>query len=177
MAKIAAKRYGDALFEVAKESGTLERLFEEAKMIMVILEENPEIVECMRHPKVTTAEKRTVLEDLFGEDFSSEMVELLVMLTEKDHSEEMRNVLQHFIEKVKEENGIGSATVTTAIELSQEKKIAVENRLLETTKYKKLEIQFWVDTSIIGGMIIRIGDRVVDSSIRTKLENIVHELR
>ncbi len=59
--------------------------------------------------------------------------------------------------------------MVTAIELSGEQKEKVEQKLLETTSYEKFEMNYEVDSSLIGGMVIRIGDRIVDSSIRTKL--------
>ena len=62
------------------------------------------------------------------------------------------------------------------MELSDEKKKAIENRLLETTEYKSLEISYEIDPSLIGGMQIRIGDRVVDSSVKTRLNDLAHSL-
>lgn len=78
---------------------------------------------------------------------------------------------------MKEEKKIGSARVVTAIELSGEQKEKVEQKLLETTSYEKFEMNYEVDSSLIGGMVIRIGDRIVDSSIRTKLYELSKNLR
>ena len=66
--------------------------------------------------------------------------------------------------------------VTTAVELSPQEKEEVEKRMLATTDYRTVECHYQVDVSIIGGMIIRMGDRVVDSSIRTKLNKLEREL-
>jgi F-type H+-transporting ATPase subunit delta len=60
--------------------------------------------------------------------------------------------------------------------LSDAQKAAVEKRLLETTKYVEFEIHYRVDAAVIGGMVIRIGDRVVDSTIKTKLHDLTREL-
>ena len=75
----------------------------------------------------------------------------------------------YFVDRVKEHKNIGTAYVTSAVELSEAQKAAVEKRLLETTKYVEFEMHYSVDTDLIGGMVIRIGDRVVVSSIKTKL--------
>ena len=66
--------------------------------------------------------------------------------------------------------------VTSAVLLSEEQKQRVEKRLLETTQYVDLEITYAVDESLLGGLVIRIGDRVVDSSIRTRLEEVKRDL-
>ena len=67
--------------------------------------------------------------------------------------------------------------MVTAIELSGEQKEKVEQKLLEMTSYEKFEMNYEVDSSLIGGMVIRIGDRIVDSSIRTKLYELSKNLR
>ena len=78
---------------------------------------------------------------------------------------------------MKEEKRIGSARVVTTIELSEEQKEKVEQKLLKTTSYEQFEMNYEVDASLIGGMVIRIGDRIVDSSIRTKLYELSKNLR
>ena len=65
----------------------------------------------------------------------------------------------------------------TAVQLTAEQQNKVEKRLLETTSYRDFEMHYETDPSLIGGMVIRIGDRVVDSSIRTKLDNMTKNLR
>ena len=62
------------------------------------------------------------------------------------------------------------------MELSKNQKKEVENRLLETTSYVQMEMEYSVDKSLIGGMVIRIGDRVVDTSIKNKLNELSKEL-
>ena len=98
------------------------------------------------------------------------------MIVEKDHYNEIESVFTYFMEQVKEYKNIGTAYVTSAMELSDAQKAAVEKRLLETTKYVKFEMHYDVDAALIGGMVIRIKDRVVDSSIQTKLYDLTREL-
>ena len=88
----------------------------------------------------------------------------------------MPAILDYFLVKVKEHRNIGTAFVTTAASLSDEQKTKVESRLLETTKYEKMDITYNEDASLIGGMVIRIGDRVVDSSIKTKIYELTKDL-
>ena len=105
-----------------------------------------------------------------------ELTGLMHMLAEKGHYPEIDEVLNYFLDCVKEHKNIGIAYVSTAVELSDAQKKAVEKRLLETTKYVEFEMHYSVDTDLIGGMVIRIGDRVVDSSIKTKLNDLTREL-
>ena len=77
---------------------------------------------------------------------------------------------------MKEYKGIGIAWVSSALPLSDAQKAAVEKKLLETAKYKKMEMHYETDESLIGGMVIRIGDRVVNSSISYKLDSLKRSL-
>ena len=88
----------------------------------------------------------------------------------------MISILEYFIQRVKEFKKIGAAYVTSAVELGAEQKAALEKRLLETTGYVQFEMHYDVDASLLGGMVIRIGDRVVDSSIKTRLYELKKEL-
>ena len=117
-----------------------------------------------------------MLEDIFTGQVSRELVGLMRMVVEKDHYNELDSVLVYFIDKVKEYKNIGTAYVTSAAALSDSQKAAVEKKLLETTKYVEFEMHFDVDATLIGGMKIRIGDRVVDSSVKNKLNDLTREL-
>lgn len=176
MAKLVSKTYGDALFGVAIESEQLGAYWDEVKAVRAALSENPELFKLMSHPKIVKEEKVKIVEDIFAGKVSGELVGLLRMIVEKGHFEEMDAVLEYFEAQVKEHKNIGTAYVTTAMELSDTQKTAVEKRLLETTKYVEFEMHYAVDSSLIGGMVIRIGDRVVDSSVKTKIATLTREL-
>ena len=169
MAKLVSKTYGDALFEVALESGRMDEFRDEAVAVKAALK-------LMSHPKIVKEEKVKIIEDIFAEKISAEFVGLLRLIVEKGHFAKVDTVLDYFIDCVKEYKNIGTAYVTSAMELSEAQKAAVEKRLLETTKYVKFEMHYAVDSALIGGMVIRIGDRVVDSSVRTKLNDLTREL-
>ncbi len=176
MAKLVSKTYGDALFEVAVESGRLDDYWEESKSVRAALSESPDLFKLMAHPKIVKEEKVALIEGIFSGKVSGELVGLIRMIVEKGHFEEMGDVLDYFDGRVKEYKNIGTAFVSSAAELSAAQKSAVEKRLLETTRYVKFEMHYSVDPALIGGMVIRIGDRVVDSSVRTKIRELTREL-
>ena len=176
MAKLVSNTYGDALFELAVEENRLDAMSEEVRAVIQAIQENPDLAGVMNHPKIDKENKVKLIEDIFKGRVSDELVGLMRMIVEKDHYKEIESVFAYFIDKVKEYKNIGTAYVTSAIRLSDEQKAAVENRLLATTKYVKFEMHYEVDAGLIGGMVIRIGDRVVDSSIKTKLYNLTRDL-
>ena len=177
MAKIISKAYGEALFELAIEKNELESIAEQVNVLADAFAENPELIKLLSHPKISKEEKITVIESIFKGRMSDDIVGFLVIIVEKDRGSEIADILKLFQAKVREYKKIGVALVTSAIELSTEQKQKVEQKLLQQTDYESFEVEYKVDDSLIGGMIIRIGDRVVDSSIRSKLDNLTKELR
>lgn len=178
MAKIVAKTYGDALFTVACESGEAKsaEFLEEIKVIEEVLAQNPEFDTLMTHPGVPKQEKLQVVENVFRGRVSEELANFLAIIVSKERYGDLADIFEYFTDKVKVQQGIGVAYVTTPSELSDKQKSEVKERLLTTGGFRKMEMHYGVDKSLIGGMVIRIGDRVVDSSIRTKLDKLTKQL-
>ena len=177
MAKLVSKTYGDALFAVAMEDGRMDEFFEAALGLAEVLRTNEDFSKLMNHPKIMKEDKVKIVEETFSSRIPKEMVGLMTLMVEKGRANEMLSVVDYFVSLVKEEKKIGKADVTTAVALSDAQKEKVEKRLLETTDYKTFEMCYHVDESLIGGMVIRIGDRVVDSSIKTKLYDLSKQLK
>ena len=177
MAKLVSKVYGDALFEAAREAGRMDDMYEEVLEIQKLLQANEELQKMMENPKVIREDKENVIETVFRGRISDEIVELMKLMIAKGRYSNIESVFDYFIGLVKEEKKIGIAYVTTAVELTDGQKDEIVRRLLETTRYESFEMNYAVDASLIGGMVIRIGDRVVDSSIKTKLYELSKSLR
>lgn len=176
MAKLISKTYGDALFELAVEQDKADVLLEEVEQLRKVLSENEEFGKLMNHPKIIKEEKIQIAKNVFEGRISSELLGFLTIIISKDRYRDIDAILAYFTARVKKYKGIGAATVTTAVPLREEQCKKIEQKLLDTTEYKKMEIRYELDESLIGGMVIRIGDRVVDSSIRTKLSKLQKEL-
>lgn len=176
MAKLISKTYGEALFELAVEENKTDAFLEEVYAVQKALQDNPELSKLLNHPKISKEEKNEVVENIFKGRISDEVTGFLTLIISKERFKELDAILAYFIQRVKEEKGIGTAYVTTAVLLNEIQKAQVEEKLLATTSYKKMEMIYTVDESLIGGMVIRIKDRVVDSSIQTKLSEIQKQL-
>ncbi|MGN0161163.1 MAG: ATP synthase F1 subunit delta [Lachnospiraceae bacterium] len=176
MAKQVKTTYGDALFELAVEENKTDVLYKEAQEVLNTFKENTELARLLNHPKIDNKKKQEVIENIFKESVSGDMTGFLVLIVNKGRHNEIQNILTYFIDRVKEYKRIGVAHVTTARELSDAQKKAVWDKLLATTTYLSFEMDYKVDESLIGGMVIRIKDRVIDSSIKTKLSELSKDL-
>ena len=169
MAKLISKTYGDALLEIAKEEKKVDLLLEEVTAVMAILKDNPEFSKLMNNPRISVDEKQTVMSNVFEGRISNELMGFFSMIVNKGRYDHIDEILTYFQDEVKKIKGIGVAYVTTPLELSDAQKKNVEKKLLETAGFKQMEMHYDIDSELVGGMRIRIGDRVVDSSIHTKI--------
>lgn len=176
MAKLAAKVYGDGLFDLALERQEIDGFLEEVKALNTVLQENSELSKLMGHPQVSKDEKIRMIKDIFDGRIREELVGFLVLVVEKGRFGEIQNILDYFTDLVYEYKKIGKAQVTSAVPLSEAQKEATRERLLATTSYDQMEIDYQVDAALIGGMVIRIKDRVADNSIRTRLSTLTRDL-
>lgn len=176
MAKLVSKTYGDALFELSLEEKKEDLLFEEAKTFLEVIKKDDELVKFMKHPKIVKEDKIKTGKNIFDKHFSKEFAGFLLVLIQKDRFSEIEKILEYFIGLIKEYKKIGVAYVSTAAPLNERQKENVKKRLLETTSYEAFEMNYMVDESLLGGMVIRVGDRVVDTSIKNKLKSLSKQL-
>ena len=170
MAKLVSKVYGDAYVSVVSEKNNLIDALEEIKLLKNILLENGEIIELLDSPKLDDEEKIDFVKGIFENHISVDSLGFLLTVIEKKRQAELLPIVDYVIDCIKELLLIGKATITTALELDDAKKERIVDELLKTSHYKSLEVEYVVDNSIIGGIVIRIGDRVVDSSVKTRIE-------
>ena len=160
MAKLVEERYAQALLLAAHESGQIDAYQKEVEALLNIFEE----------------EKKAVLTKVFSGRIADDMLCFLELVAEKGHWNEIERILKEFLDKVKEFEKIGVVYVQTAAELDEEQRAAVKKRILETTDYRSVELHVTVDPDLIGGIIVRIKDRICDGSLRTRLETLSREL-
>lgn len=176
MAKLVSKVYGDALFSLSLEDNRLDEIWEEVRMFSSALDENTEFTSIMTHPDMTQEKALALLDEAFGGKLSDVMMGFLQVLVKKGRFSEILSVLDYFQKQAKEYKRIGVVYVTTPSELTGEQKSGIAEKLTQTSGYETLEMNYEIDESLLGGIRIRIGDRVLDNSIQTKLEAMTRSL-
>ena len=167
MAKLVETTYGEALFELAVQESKVDELCEEAQAVIDIFKDNEDLVNVLKSPKVEKKEKEQLIENIFKKFVSEDITGLLVIMVSKDRQ----------IKRIYEYKKIGVAYVTTARPLTDNQKLSIVSRLLSTTDYVDFKMNYDIDESLIAGMVIRIGDRVVDSSIKHKIDELTRNLK
>lgn len=176
MAKLVSKTYGDALFELAVTENLTDSLLEEIQMVQTVLKENEDFEKILMHPEISKSEKIQVIENVFKGQTSDALTGFLRIVVTKGRYKDLPEIFAYFIARVKEYKKIGVAQVVSAVPVTDGQKQKIEKKLLDTTHYETMEIDYKVDESLIGGLMIRIGDRVVDSTIKSKLGKLTANL-
>ncbi len=176
MAKLISKTYADALFEIALSENKIDLFEEEANAVRQILSDNRDFGKLISNPRISPEDKQAMVENVFKDRISDELTGFFSVIVAKGRFSQIDEILEYFGNEIKKHKGIGVAFVATPFELTEAQKAKVEQRILDTTDFTKMEMHYSLDKELIGGMQIRIGDCVVDSSINTKVVRLQHEL-
>jgi F-type H+-transporting ATPase subunit delta len=165
-----ARVYAEALFEVAKEKDKLDRIHDELNQFAEVMTENRDLQVFFFSPYFSTAEKRDGIERAVS-DADPEFVNFLELLAEKHRMPLIFRIQRQFEERWKEENRKLDVTVTSAVELDPEivKKIGAE---IEKQTDRSVELTSTVDEDLLGGIVLQVGNMVLDASIRNRLEKL-----
>jgi F-type H+-transporting ATPase subunit delta len=162
--------YATALYEAALEEGRVKAVQEDLGAFVAAVDESPELRQFMVAEGVSDQQKTQVLMDLT--EGGDELVRnLLRLLVEKSREPELGGVYEGFIELVEEAAGIIHIEVVTAVPLTQALEQALKQKV-EASLQKTVEMTLTVDKEILGGLRLRIGDRIADVSVRHRLERL-----
>lgn len=175
MVELIAKRYGQALFELATESNDLVSREQEIKLMVDAFTEEEDFMTIINHPKLQKTEKINVLLEVFEGSVSDDLIGFLVLAVQKGRQENIVDILKYTLAKIEEHNGFVTAYVTSAVILSKKDEELIINKL-ESQTGKKITLVPSVDKSLIGGLFIRINDRIVDNTIKEALSRMARDL-
>jgi F-type H+-transporting ATPase subunit delta len=169
-----ARVYGDALFDVAKETGKLDEVHEQLGQFVDALGENRELQIFLFSPYFSSAEKRDGIAKVI-EGGDEELVNFLELLAEKHRMPAIFRIRRHFDEKWAEENRRLEVRLVSAVPLDRS---VVEHvgQEIERKTNKRIDLTSEVDEEILGGLVLRVGNMVLDASLRAKLERLRKEV-
>lgn len=169
---ILAKRYAKALFAIGKEEGKYEAYSEALTAVAALFESNPEVEDALTNPLYPADVREKAMAAIIeAMDADKVMGNFLNLLVEKKRAAILPEIAEEFKIMVDEEKNISHGTVVSAVELDTDLQDKIKATLEKITG-KKVELTASVDPSIVGGMIAKVGDLVLDGSIRTQLASL-----
>ncbi len=171
-----AAPYAQALLSIAQSKDSVDELSNTATEILALMKQSDELSAFLTNPIANSDAKKGVLNQILGDDANLQMKNFLMLLVDRGRIYLVGPILQQFQAKVRDLNKTVLAEVTSAIELTDEQKESVRQKVQGMTQAKSVELETSVDPDLIGGVIIQIGSQVLDASIRGQLRRISLQL-
>ena len=164
-------RYIRALLEITAAQGKTADVEQELQLVDQLLKANPELLNLLLHPKISRLRKKKLLDDVLGTRVSVSVRNFLHMLVEKKREGIIPFLFEEFKKAADRLRGVIKATVKTAIELSADQKQKLQGVLEKNTR-STVTIDYALDTAILGGLQVYIGNEILDASIQGKLNRL-----
>ena len=172
---VVHRTYARSLFEAAKEAGRVPAVRRDLGDFVEAERQVPELGELLRNPQLDKRAKTAAVDAVAGEA-DPFVLNLLRLLVEKNRAGEVAQVAEEFERMAAVEEGELSVELTTAYELSDEEARAIVGQI-EQRSGRKVDANRTVDPELIGGMVLQVGSRRVDASIRGRIEQLGRDLR
>ena len=163
------RRYADAIYEISDERNQIKEVYELLNTVMVLYKTDIDFKNFITSPLINFEEKVSILKEIFS-DIKEGNLEILFYILKKNRIEAIREIVAEFLKIHYRKNKILDVKAIFTRELSEEQREKLISKLSQKTG-KEINLQVMVDKSILGGGIIKIGDKVIDGSIRRDLEN------
>ncbi|WP_234122314.1 F0F1 ATP synthase subunit delta [Clostridium hydrogenum] len=164
------RRYALALYEVGAEKNKVDQYIKDFSEIVDLINANNDIQQIINHPKISTSGKKKMFMDIFQGKVDKEMLSFLLLLIEKKRIHEVSGILNQLNEIALEKANKVIAEIKTVIPLTDNEREQLKDKL-EKKYNKTIILKEVIDKEIIGGVYVRVGDDVIDGTIKNKLES------
>ncbi len=167
--------YAESLFRLASVEGVADRVEEELRELDRLYQTNYELKEFINNPRVKAEGKKDALAELLGGKLSRITLNHMYLVVDQERGRMFPKIAEEYRRLASEARAKISAEVVTALPISDSVVTQIKEQLQKLTK-KDVHIRSRVDESIIGGVVIRVGDKVLDGSVRNKLSQLKRQM-
>lgn len=175
MIDIIANRYAEALFQLSEEENITKEIYSELHDVVDTVKNNKDLENVLKSPLVSKDEKKELIEKIFSNKINNNLKNFLKILIEKGRITSLKAIELTFKQLLNDKHNIIEGTVLSAIPMEKIKVKELEEKL--SKKYNKnVTLENKVDESILGGVLVRLGNTQIDGSVKTRLNNIKDQL-
>jgi len=171
--KIIGRRYAEAIFSVAESKNKVKEIYDALNKTMELYLTNTDLKNILDNPLILVEEKEKVIEKIFIDE-NEEIKNILLYILSKGRIENIKEIVAEYLKIYYLKNKIIDVEAIFAQEISEDQKSKLIENLEKRTR-KKINLKVIIDKSIIGGGILKIGDKIIDGTIRTQLDLLVHK--
>ncbi|NEP74477.1 MAG: F0F1 ATP synthase subunit delta [Okeania sp. SIO2G4] len=169
--------YAAALMSLAKSKDLAERFGEDIRSLLNIMDESLELKQFMGNPIIKPEDKKAVLQRMMGDEADPYMRNFLMLLVDRGRIIFLEEIGKKYLALLRELNQTVLAEVTSTVELNEDQKNTVRERVKSMTDARDVDIETKIDPSLLGGVIIKIGSQIIDSSLQGQLRRIGNSLK
>ena len=170
MQEYLARRYALALYEIGEQKNRVESILQDLREIVDIIYNNKEFQDVIKHPQISTSRKKEIFSNVFKGKVDDELLSFLILLIEKERILYIDEILIEFERIHLEKNNTVVAQVKTVVPLIEDEKHKLKSKL-ESIYNKNIIMNEELDATIIGGVYVRVGNDVIDGTIKAKLDD------
>lgn len=173
--KTVAKRYADAIYSMAKADKQVDDQLADLQSVEGVLDKNPDLKTALESPTVASQVKKKILKEVFTKEITPRTLHLLYVLVDKGREEYLSAIIEAYEELMRQAQGVVQCHVTAPRALTKKMQSGLEKNLKDYLG-RDIELVAEVDENMLGGMVITVGDRVIDTSLDTQLLQIQERL-
>ena len=167
-----AFRYAKSLLDLAVEQNTVEGTLQDVNLLDGICRQSPDFVNVLRSPIIKADKKQQIIDAVMGGKLHPLTQAFIKLLVSKGRESNLPEIASAFISQYKTMKNIKTATLTTAVPVSDSLKEAIRGKVLNAMPGMQIELKEQVDAELIGGFVLQVEDRLVDASIRRDLNDV-----
>jgi F-type H+-transporting ATPase subunit delta len=164
-----ARGYAQALFQVAQAEGALEQVEDELFRFARILENETRLREALTDPSVPPEHRAQMVQELLGPKASPHTTNIIGFLVQQGRARELPKIIDSLVQLAAEERNKAVAEVRTAVPLDGDQREKLKDAIARATG-KQVELKVLIDPSVVGGLLVRVGDQIFDGTVRRRLQ-------
>lgn len=170
-----AQRYASALIDVAQESDSFVEITADINKVNSVFANSPDLKKFLHHPSIPLSEKKSMIDSIFKSEVCADIISFLKLLLDRNRIVVFSTIYASYLEQYAKKMNIIKALVTTAIDIDENTTAQVKDKLEKLYK-KNVELYLKKDASIIAGMIVKVENKVIDGSLRYKIDKMKKQL-
>lgn len=166
-----ARRYARAIFDLAQERDLVDQVDQELNLVATMVESNRQLKAVMNDVLISPEVKRDLVERIFAGKVSPLVMNFLQLVVRKRREAWIPVMYRSFLDLANEARGIVEVEVRSAVPLPNETLVTLQSKL-QTRFGKRVKFETQVAPELLGGLVVRVGDELMDGSVRTRLRRI-----
>lgn len=171
-----AQPYAEALLDLNSKEGSIDKTINDLTVISSILEESLELRKAISNPTLPAPLKKEIIKSIFANNISSNVIKFLMVLCDRGRISYLDDIIEKALEIAYKKASIEIAYVTSSTQLTPSQEEALISKLQSMTGAKQIKIKLTIDENLLGGFIIQVGSKIIDTSIKGQLRKLASYL-